>query len=533
MPLVIHHEGASNEEIIQGVASVLREASAALARLGVPGGALPGAAAAVGAHAGVEAEPPPPLRPPAAAAPAGGQEGNGLASAATALAHAAAAIKGGVGGALAAVPTSDEQIDGFVADHGLEPWVGEALNMLSPMQRETILSKPLRTENARNPNGIVVSRIKQVAAVGQRVHMFVKINDLGDGVVDRLSTLTEEQCEAVMDSGLKIQRATNPSGVAMNRITEALRHYPGKTRPIRLISRSDASQFKPLGGLRDHASESRGSSKGVGKANDCWGQHPRDRSRSRSLRSSAVGSGRWPQQAAGRAGTLVAKDARQQNIFNQSEPGHNWPADVKAVVGDLCLEAWCGEVLKRLSLWQRQTVIKELGNMRGVKSTSGVVMSRVRNAVSVDELTAIFVDLNGLDRETEAKLMSLTTDQRSTVMAPGIYVQNVRNPSTAVRGRIKHVLEGKDAMGRPLRTPQGEEVDYRTTKRDTKARSVRHLDDDRASSRDARRSFGRHGDDAQRSSRHKDDEDDDDDDDSHDGDDKSSTPPRRRRRRRR
>jgi len=127
------------------------------------------------------------------------------------------------------------------------------------------------------------------------------------------------------------------------------------------------------------------------------------------------------------------------------------PTDIQAAANDFRLESWCIEVLRRVSLWQRQTVLREIGTMRGVRNPSGVIMSRVRAVASPEELVAIFIDLNGLDRAVEAKLWGLSPDQRAAVLAPGIYVQNVRNTSVAVRSRIARVVEGKNAMSRSHR----------------------------------------------------------------------------------
>ncbi|CAK0888688.1 unnamed protein product [Prorocentrum cordatum] len=85
--------------------------------------------------------------------------------------------------------------------------------------------------------------------------------------------------------------------------------------------------------------------------------------------------------------------------------------------------------------------------MSGVRNPSGVVMSRVRAVADPNDLTAIFIDLNGLDTSCEEKLWALTPDQRAAVIAPGIYVQNVRNPVTAVLSRIQNVLDGAHAIG--------------------------------------------------------------------------------------
>ncbi|CAJ1444643.1 unnamed protein product [Effrenium voratum] len=93
--------------------------------------------------------------------------------------------------------------------------------------------------------------------------------------------------------------------------------------------------------------------------------------------------------------------------------------------------------------------------MRGVRNPSGVVMSRIKQVATPEELLTIFVDLNSLDRAVEAKLWELTPEQRMEVLAPGIFVQNVRNTSTAVRSRIANVLEGRSAMTRPPRHEPG------------------------------------------------------------------------------
>eukprot|EP00435_Cladocopium_sp_Y103_P027966 s1539_g6.t4 len=286
----------------------------------------------------------------------------------------------------------EEAIQAFVTTYELDPWVGEALTMLSPSQRSCVIKTPLNVEHARNRNGVVMSRVKTVTPVERRIKIFTKVNELGEGVIDRLSTLTPEQCEAVMDSGMKIQRASNPSGVAMSRISEALRNLPGD------------------GGRHSEPFESR-----------LGDRYRKVRSRSR---------------------------RRNPKIQEVAE----MPQDVKHLMQELGLEVWCGEVLRRLTLWQRQAVVRELGNMYDVRNPSGVVISRI---VTPDELLQIFIELNGLDQDVEAKLWELTPEQRIEVLAPGIYVQNVRNTSTAVRSRIGNVLEGRKAMTRVARAEEG------------------------------------------------------------------------------
>eukprot|EP00435_Cladocopium_sp_Y103_P028014 s1539_g6.t5 len=326
----------------------------------------------------------------------------------------------------------EEAIQAFVTTYELDPWVGEALTMLSPSQRSCVIKTPLNVEHARNRNGVVMSRVKTVTPVERRIKIFTKVNELGEGVIDRLSTLTPEQCEAVMDSGMKIQRASNPSGVAMSRISEALRNLPGD------------------GGRHSEPFESR-----------LGDRYRKVRSRSR---------------------------RRNPKIQEVAE----MPQDVKHLMQELGLEVWCGEVTtlpqaetqmqpqqhkvrlderhnfgtaaQRAQRAQREAVnslaatsrsARAWANMYDVRNPSGVVISRIKQIVTPDELLQIFIELNGLDQDVEAKLWELTPEQRIEVLAPGIYVQNVRNTSTAVRSRIGNVLEGRKAMTRVARAEEG------------------------------------------------------------------------------
>merc|ERR1719464_430398 len=205
----------------------------------------------------------------------------------------------------------------------------------------------------------------------------------------------------MMESGLKIQRAKNPSGVAMRRISDALRS-----------ARS---------GVQEKAH-----SPAMPMASAPWNT---------SRDSSARERSRTPAPLVRNAGVSGAPDL---------------PADVQSIVDNLGLEWWCGEVLKRLSLWQRQQVTKDLMNVQNTRNPSGVVMSRVRQFADTSELMSIFIDINQFDGTVQAELWALTPEQQSAVINPGIYLQNVRNPSTAVRSRMKNVLAGNDAFGKPL-----------------------------------------------------------------------------------
>merc|ERR1719291_1355810 len=304
--------------------------------------------------------------------------------------------RGAVRATTADEPLGDAEFDvtGFVKRNELEPWVAEALRLLTPLQRAKVVNPPLELEGpdrVRNPSAVMSNRIRHSVPLEKRVEIFIKVNDLGEGVIDRLGTLTPEQTEAVMETGLKLMKAANPSGVAMARISGALRKFP---------AREGAPKGQGRGGRRG-----------------CEGE----------------GRSRSPPSARGGRGLAVARAGRPHRPGGErAGSGGAAASDVQGIVDGLGLEWWCGEVLRRLSLFQRQAVLRELGNLSGVRNPSGVVMSRVRAVADPNDLTAIFIDLNGLDTACEERLWALTPDQRAAVIAPGIYVQNVRNPVTAV-----------------------------------------------------------------------------------------------------
>lgn len=331
--------------------------------------------------------------------------------------------------AIGVVPTVDE----FVAQNGLEAWVIDALYLLGDDQRKHVMKSPLNLDHTTNLNGIITSRIKEVAPVDQRMQMFVTLNGLAQGVVDRLSTLTPDQHEKVMESTLKIQKANNPSGVAMRRITDVLRnerlglpHGPSQSgggfggppqhHPPAMMDMQQADN--PLGAATNILNSLMSSLAGGAAPDPNQGAAPhqasmRDRSRSRPPATTS---------------TCV-------------------PPDVLRFLDDNSLEWWCGEVLARLSLWQRQNVMADLATVRNVRNPSGVVMARIKQIANITEMLAIFIDLNQIDRAVAEELWALTDEQQASVIAPGIYIQNVRSSSVAARSRIRHVLAGNDAMG--------------------------------------------------------------------------------------
>lgn len=386
---------AANDAIIRGVASILQNASAALAQLGSqadfgggksrdnPGSSLADAAASLASLA-------------SQFSPRGGAVAGNGESAPLHDGGSDGYVHGGEDGPDASMSTVD-----FCTMHQLDPWVGEALDLLTPEQRAAVMDPPMNTGNARNLNGIVVSRIKQAVPLDQRLGIFVQINGLSEGVVDRISTLTPEQADAVMESGLKIQKASNPSGVAMRRISDVLKQVRAGTLPA--PSSTNLMSSAPV-------SHGYGGTAGS-----------RDRSRTPA--------------PAGRSSLMTSGDT---------------PEDIAAVMASQGLEWWCGEVLKRLSLWQRQQILKDIQNVSNARNPSGVVMSRVKQSCDIGELMSIFIDINQFDSQVQTDLWNLTPEQQSAVISPGIYLQNVRNPSTAVRSRIKNVLAGNDAFGKPL-----------------------------------------------------------------------------------
>eukprot|EP00927_Polykrikos_kofoidii_P009619 TRINITY_DN14016_c0_g1_i1.p1 TRINITY_DN14016_c0_g1~~TRINITY_DN14016_c0_g1_i1.p1 ORF type:complete len:500 (-),score=83.73 TRINITY_DN14016_c0_g1_i1:36-1487(-) len=388
----------SRNEVLQGVVGVLKQAQSALLRLGV--GASPQGGSPRGNTDGAQAAD-------------SGLESLVASLQAVLVPAAKVAKHGSVGvgaireAGLRGNTRTEADIKEFVTSNGLESWVAEILAMLSPSQRASLMNSQLNLETARNPNAVVVSRVKQITSVEQRMQMFIKVNDLAEGVIDRISTLTAEQCEGVIANGMKIQKANNPSGVAMKRISESIRANPsrsGRNTSLSLmgshggdVSRSDFDYRDPGGlfAIRD------------------------------------------------RSPSPTDHGYHQGNFDHASSL---WPADVKAMVDDFNLENWCGEVLRRLSLFQRQSILRDQKEMRGVRNPSGVVMSRVKSVASNEELTTIFVDLNSLGKTVADKLWSLTPQQRADVIAPGIYVQNVRNPANVVRSRISRVEEGRTAV---------------------------------------------------------------------------------------
>lgn len=272
--------------------------------------------------------------------------------------------------------------------------------------------------------------------------MFVKINGLDPGVVDRLSTLTPEQHEKVMESTLKIAKANNPSGVAMKRITDVLRserlgtdhgkHMSAPDYQLGRPSRFDQGPTgsvpgggcAPLDGLGGCGAPSGGQQSGVAAA-----------------LSNLVGLLNVP---AGRD--------RTRSPPRGSSGGH-LPRNIEAFVSENGLEWWVGEVLSRCSLLQRQNVMTELGNMSGIRNPSGVVMARVKQTVSTQEMVAIFIDINQLDSSVASEMWALPEEQQQAVMGPGIFIQAARNPSTIARSRMRNVLDGRDAMGGAPRQP--------------------------------------------------------------------------------
>lgn len=393
-----------NEEILAGVANILQQASAALSCLGAAAqsapapGPEPGLGGAAAALAQVAA----------AFGGGGGALGNIAALAAAAGAHGVApAPEVPEGGPIVIDENAEPEMTSleFCQMHGLEAWVGDALDLLIPAQRAAVMNPLLNVGRVRNINAMVMSRIKHAVPLDQRLGMFVQINGLSEGVVDRISTLTPEQAEALLDSGFKIQKAERPSAVAMKRITDAIK----STR-----------QALPLAGL---------------PASTGLGSYPPTRGRELELFS--------PHTAADRSRTPFGRAGAIAGIA-----GDDMPPDVREFMNQLGLEWWCGEVLKRLSLFQRQQIIKEMANLASVRNPSGVIMSRVRGVVDIKELMSIFVDLNQFDRGVQDALEQLTEEQKVAVISPGIYLQNVRNPSIAVRSRINNVLAGKEAVGR-------------------------------------------------------------------------------------
>mmetsp|Transcript_78209 Transcript_78209/g.155019 ORF Transcript_78209/g.155019 Transcript_78209/m.155019 type:complete len:479 (-) Transcript_78209:98-1534(-) len=336
------------------------------------------------------------------------------------------------------MPTVEE----FVGINGLEQWVIDALYLLRDDQREHVMKSPLNLEHTTNLNGVITSRIKEVAPVDQRLQMFVTLNGLADGVVDRLSTLSGDQHEKVMESTLKIQKANNPSGVAMRRITDVLRNERLGIPHGPYQSGSGGGGGYPHGSPHQH-------SQPLGDMPQGGNQLEAATNILNNLMSTLTGAQPDPNQGM----SMSRERSRSRPPATSSTIV---PPDVLCFLEDNSLEWWVGEVLARLSLLQRQSVMADLATVRNVRNPSGVVMARVKQVANVTEMLAIFIDLNQIDRAAAEELWALTEEQQAAVMAPGIYIQNVRNTSVAARSRIRHVLAGNDAMGGPPRNGPSE-----------------------------------------------------------------------------
>jgi len=327
-------------------------------------------------------------------------------------------------------------VEGFVAHNGLESWVIDALYLLRDEQRDHVMNSRLNLEHAMNLNSAITSIIKEVAPVDQRLQMFITLNGLGHGVVDRLSTLTGDQHEKVMENTLKIQKANNPSGVAMRRITDVLRSE-------RLGIPHDPYQSGGGGGCYNHNSPPQ-HSQPMGDSSQGGNQFEAVTSILNNLMSSLTGAP--PDSNQGMSMSRERSRSRQPATSSTIVP-----PDVHCFLEDNFLDWWVGEVLARLSLLQRQSVMADLASVRNVRNPSGIVMARVKQIANVTEMLSIFIDLNEIDRSVAEELWALAEEQQVAVMAPGIYIQNVRNSSVAARSRIRQVLIGNDAMGGPPR----------------------------------------------------------------------------------
>ncbi|CAK0802973.1 unnamed protein product [Prorocentrum cordatum] len=360
---------------------------------------------------------------------------------------------GGCGGALAAQAPGQQapcgpvpSVEEFTAQNGLEAWCAEALHLLDDQQRERVMGTPFNLEHTRNLDGVLTSRIKEVASTEQRLSMFVKINGLDPGVVDRLSTLTPEQHEKVMESTLKIAKANNPSGVCMKRITDVLRSERLGVDHGKHMSAPDYQPGRPS--RFDQGPGGCAPADGLG---GCGAPGPGG--------CGALGGGQPQNGVAAALANLVGllngsagRDRSRSPPRGAPGGGGHLPRNIEAFVSENGLEWWVGEVLSRCSLLQRQNVMTELGNMSGIRNPSGVVMARVRQTVSTQEMVAIFIDINQLDSSVAAELWALPEEQQQAVMGPGIFIQAARNPSTIARTRMRNVLDGRDAMGGPPRS---------------------------------------------------------------------------------
>lgn len=275
----------------------------------------------------------------------------------------------------------------------LDPWVCTALGYLDAKTRRKVVDDA-DLKGARNPNMVMWSRVKRVTSVDERIKMFIDINNLSEGVEDRLSTLDDQQKEDVMVSGLYINGASNPSGVAMQRIN---------------------------GVLRSRRETDKGMS-GKGKEKQAETDTSLDRSHRRGDRSPS------PQN-------------NQQAPYSQTRRQR-----AEEFVRTHNLEHWVSEVLQHLSLYQRQQILQRSRQWLRVRNPSAAFMTLVREVCRFEELRAIFIAINCVNAAVEEDLCAMSKEQQEAVLDPGIYLQNTRNPSDVVRSRMKRVGSGLEAV---------------------------------------------------------------------------------------
>eukprot|EP00405_Crypthecodinium_cohnii_P046799 CAMPEP_0206569892 /NCGR_PEP_ID=MMETSP0325_2-20121206/26704_1 /ASSEMBLY_ACC=CAM_ASM_000347 /TAXON_ID=2866 /ORGANISM="Crypthecodinium cohnii, Strain Seligo" /LENGTH=444 /DNA_ID=CAMNT_0054073559 /DNA_START=219 /DNA_END=1550 /DNA_ORIENTATION=+ len=170
----------------------------------------------------------------------------------------------------------------FISALGVDSWLGDCLNLLSDRHRAAIMNPQLSLNKARSINGILLSRIKQVVPLEDRLRVWVSINRLSSKVAAKVGALTPEQAESVLDAGFKIQKAECTSAVAMKRVSDILK----SSRPHR---RKDKDKEKDKDKDKDEDMDAEGTTADKGKEKEKGKERQREREKSKTERRNSTG----------------------------------------------------------------------------------------------------------------------------------------------------------------------------------------------------------------------------------------------------
>eukprot|EP00930_Biecheleria_cincta_P002929 TRINITY_DN103885_c0_g1_i1.p1 TRINITY_DN103885_c0_g1~~TRINITY_DN103885_c0_g1_i1.p1 ORF type:complete len:328 (-),score=51.15 TRINITY_DN103885_c0_g1_i1:149-1102(-) len=116
----------------------------------------------------------------------------------------------------------------FIAESGLEDWIGEALELLSEKQKRSVIGPRLRClAITSSKETVVLSRIRDVASLPQRLAIFGRINNLDSQLVDAIGSQEPAVQEEVMQwpKYCKLVRVVHPNAVVYRRLSDAQKKH--------------------------------------------------------------------------------------------------------------------------------------------------------------------------------------------------------------------------------------------------------------------------------------------------------------------